>query len=142
MVFQSILFKNSYRKFCGKVKYTGNCCNPWTSEEDFLSSLLCYMKTHFNSCKRTPKLLTRETGVSVSLWFWSGADPQSAPGSLHFVSIIWVPPLLGFAEFCGVRVELNGTSEAGDGVELGMVLSWWPSTYSGFEMVYCAFSEG
>lgn len=28
--------------------------------------------------------------------------------------------LLGFAEFCGVRVEslLNGTSEAGDGIEL------------------------
>lgn len=79
-VFQSILFKNSYRTFCGKVKYTGNCSNPWTLEGDFLSSLLFYMKIHFNSCKKPPELLTGGTGASVSLSFWSGAGPQSAPG--------------------------------------------------------------
>lgn len=51
-VFQSILLKNSYRKFCGKVKYTGNCSNPWTLEEGFLTSILFYRKIHFNSYKK------------------------------------------------------------------------------------------
>lgn len=94
-VFQSILLKNSYRKFCGKVKYTGNCSNPWTLEEGFLTSILFYRKIHFNSYKKKKKL-TRETGISVSLSFWNGAianfNPQSVPGSWQFVSIIRVPP--------------------------------------------------
>lgn len=54
-VFQSILLKNSYRKFCGKVKYTGNCSNPWTLEEGFLTSILFYRKIHFNSYKKKKK---------------------------------------------------------------------------------------
>lgn len=47
------------------------------------------MKIHFNSCKKKKKLHTR---APISTSFWNGANPQSAPGSEQFVSIIWGPP--------------------------------------------------
>lgn len=38
-----------------KSEYTGNCSNPWTLEEDFLTTILFYRKIHFNSCKKKKK---------------------------------------------------------------------------------------